>query len=53
MTNGAFGGDRLDVLYITSACVGLELTLAEQPHAGAVFAVEPGIIGLEPGLFAS
>ena len=46
-----FGGPRLETLYITTAREGLgPEQLAEQPLAGAVFAVQPGVSGLpEPG----
>lgn len=43
----AFGGDRLDVLYITTARHGLSAeALLRQPHAGGLFAVKPGVCGL-------
>lgn len=46
-TSCAFGGPDLDVLYITSAGVGLtEQQSSQQPHAGALFAVTPGVQGL-------
>jgi sugar lactone lactonase YvrE len=46
----AFGGSRLDTLYITSIrpSEGLE----NQPQAGSLFAVNPGVKGLEEPLFA-
>lgn len=48
-----FGGPRLDVLYITSARIGLdERALAKQPHAGGLFRVRPGVRGLEAYEFA-
>ncbi len=41
----AFGGARLDRLYITSARVGLsDAVLAREP-AGAIFVADPGITG--------
>lgn len=43
----AFGGPDLDRLFVTSARTGLsEAQLAEQPHAGSVFACEPGARGV-------
>ncbi len=43
----AFGGEALDILYITSAAQGLgaEQRRAE-PHAGALLSIRPGITGL-------
>jgi sugar lactone lactonase YvrE len=42
----AFGGADLAILYVTSARDGLsEETLAKQPHAGGLFAFEPGVPG--------
>ncbi len=40
----AFGGPRLDVLYITS--IGVATTAGGQPKAGSLFACEPGVRGL-------
>ena len=46
-TSCCFGGPGLDQLYVTSARDGLSQSqLAEQPHAGALFVIEPGV---EPG----
>ena len=43
----AFGGERLDRLYVTSARVGLDAArLAGEPLAGALFMIEPGVRGL-------
>jgi sugar lactone lactonase YvrE len=43
----AFGGDVLDVLYVTSAAAGLAPdALARGPLAGGLFAVEVGVRGL-------
>jgi sugar lactone lactonase YvrE len=45
-TSCAFGGDNYDVLYVTSARTGFSAgQLAEQPHAGAVFSLVPGVRG--------
>jgi len=47
VTSAAFGGKNLDVLYVTTARHGLsEETLARQPLAGAVFAIDAGVRGL-------
>ena len=43
----AFGGSDLSELFITTASVGLEERLRrEQPHAGDLFVVSPGVKGL-------
>lgn len=46
----AFGGPRLDTLYVT--CMGAGLitngTEARQPQAGGVFALDPGVAGYAP-----
>ena len=43
----AFGGEGLDVLYVTSASTGLSPEdLARGPEAGGLFAVEVGVRGL-------
>lgn len=49
-----FGGDNLDVLYVTSGSVFLtERQRAEQPLAGAVFAIQGlGVRGVAEPLFA-
>jgi len=47
VTNCVFGGAELDTLYATTARIGLnEAEIAEQPKAGSVFAVKPGVRGL-------
>jgi sugar lactone lactonase YvrE len=52
LTCCAFGGDQLDVLYVTSARILLKPGgLAAQPMAGALFAVEPGVRGLPEATF--
>lgn len=49
VTKVAFGGPGLATAYATSARKGLDAAaLAEQPHAGDLFAFEPGVAGL-PG----
>jgi sugar lactone lactonase YvrE len=46
----AFGGPRLDRLYVTTARHGLTAEqVAEQPHAGGLFVIEPGVPGLPVG----
>ncbi len=46
VTAAAFGGPNLDVLYISSARIGLdEATLAREPHAGSLFLARPGVTG--------
>lgn len=52
-TSCAFGGPRLEQLYVTSARDGLsESQLAAQPHAGSLFVIEPGVAGLPITPFA-
>lgn len=52
-TSCAFGGPDLDQLYVTSARDGLdEDRLAEQPLAGALFVIRPGVAGLPITPFA-
>jgi sugar lactone lactonase YvrE len=49
----AFGGPNLDVMYVTSASRGLPPDkLAQQPNAGGIFALEPGVRGLPEPRFA-
>ncbi len=46
-TSCMFGGPDLATLYVTSARMDLEgEALADQPNAGGVFALEPGVRGL-------
>jgi D-xylonolactonase len=46
VTKCAFGGPDLDELFITTAWIGLsETARAEQPLAGALFRVRPGVKG--------
>ena len=42
----AFGGKRLDTLYVTTIRPARLEDLASQPHAGAVFALRPGVQGI-------
>jgi sugar lactone lactonase YvrE len=47
VTSCAFGGQDLGDLYVTSASTGLsEAELREQPLAGALFVLRPGVRGL-------
>ena len=46
ITSCAFGGEKLDTLFITSAAIGLDdAALVEQPLAGSLFAINPGVTG--------
>ena len=52
-TSCAFGGRNLDILYITSASIGLDDKAREmQPNAGGLFMVMPGVRGLAEVPFA-
>jgi sugar lactone lactonase YvrE len=43
----AFGGDKLNQMFVTTARTGLDgAALAGQPLAGALFAIEVGVAGL-------
>ena len=54
VTSCAFGGDGLSDLYVTSARGGLsEEQLAEQPLAGALFRLRPGVRGQPPHPFVT
>ena len=53
VTSAIFGGEDLDVLYVTTARYLLsERELGEQPLAGGVFALDPGVRGLPEVPFA-
>jgi D-xylonolactonase len=41
ITKPCFAGDKLDRLFVTSAADGVD-----EPHAGAVFEIDPGCVGL-------
>ena len=43
ITNVAFAGDALDRMFVTSAADGVD-----EPHAGALFEIDPGCRGREP-----
>jgi sugar lactone lactonase YvrE len=47
ITSCSFAGPDLDRLFVTSAAVDR----ADEPHAGKLFEVEPGVRGLPPNLF--
>jgi D-xylonolactonase len=52
-TSCAFGGANLDQLYVTSASIDLtDAELADQPGAGGLYALEPGITGIAAPSFA-
>jgi len=52
VTSCTFGGPELDRLYITTARKGLdEQELEEQPLAGGLFVLEPGVKGLPAGQY--
>ncbi|WP_193368283.1 SMP-30/gluconolactonase/LRE family protein [Pelagibius marinus] len=52
VTSVAFGGTGLDRLFVTSASIGLsEKELEEQPLAGGLFELDPGVTGLPAGQF--
>ncbi|MBA2938380.1 SMP-30/gluconolactonase/LRE family protein [Paenibacillus sp. CGMCC 1.16610] len=54
VTSCIFGGDELDTLYITSARKGLEDDNAgDQPHAGGIFTVKPGVKGTKTHAFGT
>lgn len=49
----AFGGERLDRLFITSARVGMKPEqLAREPHAGSLFVADPGVTGVPQPAYA-
>lgn len=53
VTSCAFGGKDLDVLYITTARVGLdEAELEQYPRSGCLFYVRPGVRGVRSFAFA-
>ena len=53
VTSCCFGGQELDVLYITTARQGVSPSgLAQQPLAGGLFACMPGVRGLPGPCFA-
>ena len=54
VTSCAFGGADLETLYITTASLRMDrAALAEQPLAGALFGVDPGVRGLPEPVFGA
>ncbi len=52
VTSCAFGGKDLDVLFITTARVGLkDKDLEKYPYSGGLFVVKPGVKGIKANLF--
>jgi sugar lactone lactonase YvrE len=52
VTSCAFGGDKLDILYITTARKGIsDEELKQYPLSGGLFKVKPGIAGVEANYF--
>lgn len=53
VTSVAFGGEDLGDLFITTARRGrTPEQLADEPHAGSIFHIRPGVAGLAPHRFA-
>lgn len=48
ITNICFAGEGLDRMFVTSAADGL----SDEEHAGALFEVDAGVVGLPPGQYA-
>ncbi|WP_188991891.1 SMP-30/gluconolactonase/LRE family protein [Saccharopolyspora thermophila] len=49
ITSLAFGGSRLEEMYVTSACYGYdEPALLADPYAGSLLRFRPGVVGLPP-----
>ncbi len=52
VTSCAFGGDNLDILYITSAKIDMtEDELRNYPHSGSLFKVIPGVKGVKNAFY--
>ncbi|QQY82695.1 SMP-30/gluconolactonase/LRE family protein [Tamlana sp. s12] len=52
VTSCAFGGENLDVLYITTASVDMTAEeILKYPHAGSLFSVVPGVKGVCANFF--
>jgi L-arabinonolactonase len=53
VTSCAFGGPNLDILYVTTARLGIdEETARRYPQQGGLFAFEPGVCGLNRPIYA-
>ena len=53
VTSATFGGEDLDVLYVTTARYGVSAEdLQAEPHSGGIFALDPGVKGLPEVPFA-
>lgn len=51
-TSCTFGGDRLEMLFVTSARIGLDAAaLTRAPLSGGVFSCHPGVVGLPEPMF--
>lgn len=54
VTSVAFGGDNLEILFITTASIGMnETAKMKYPEAGKLFAVNPGVKGIPASYFKS
>ena len=52
-TKCAFGGKNLQDLYVTTAAMGLDAAArAQQPHAGSLFRIRPGVRGKKVNRYA-
>jgi sugar lactone lactonase YvrE len=53
VTSCAFGGPKMDQLYVTTAAHNLDAaTLAAHPHTGGLFRFDPGVCGIPAPEFA-
>ncbi|MCW5519396.1 SMP-30/gluconolactonase/LRE family protein [Aureitalea sp. L0-47] len=54
VTACAFGGENLDILYITTARIDMtEEELEKYPLAGSIFSVKPGVKGVKSAFFGT
>ncbi len=52
VTSCAFGGENLDILYITTASIGMNAEeTAKYPLSGGLFVADPGVAGVKSYLF--
>ena len=52
VTSCAFGGENLDILYITTSSIGMTKEQEEKfPSAGSIFKVKPGVKGVKSAFF--